>query len=562
MKYIELVKVYDALSKTASRLEKTQIIAEFLPRLKGHEEWAYLLRGRVYPEYDVREFGISSQLTIKAIAKASGSDSKGIVQKFNKIGDLGDVAFEILHKKKQKALFFKELDVNHVLLNLRKLCEIEGAGTVDKKMDIIAELLQNASHDETRYLIRTLLSDLRVGVADATVLDAIISAFFKEDKEEMTKKVKNAYDLLTDFAVVLKMAFKGESAFEHVELIPGRPLNVMLAIKAENFSEAFEACGKPAAIEHKYDGFRVVISCDGKEIKLFTRRLEDVTNQFPDIVKFVKEHVKAESFILDSEAVGFNYEKKKYLPFEAVSQRIKRKYHIDKLVKELPVEVNVFDVLYLNGKNTVELPFKERRKIIEKIIHEEKWKFKIATQIVTDNMEEAERFYKEALKLGEEGVMIKNINAQYKPGRLVGYMVKMKPDVADLDLVVVGAEYGKGKRAGGLTSFIVACRQGDDFLEVGKVSSGLKEKSSEGTTYMELNNLLKPLIISERGNSVKVKPKVVVAVTYQNIQGSPSYNSGFALRFPRITAYRPEKSIKDIAALDEIIKEVKRQKRR
>lgn len=561
MKYLELVKIYNELSKTASRLEKTEIIADFLPKLKEQEEWIYLLRGRVYPEYDVREFGISTQLVIKAIARITGLKSEVVVQRFNKTGDLGDVAAELLNRKKQKALFSKELDVEHVLLNLRKLCEIEGHGTVDRKIDIISELLQNASAEEARYLIRTLLSDLRIGVADATILDAIVSAFFKDDKEEMTGKVKGAYDLVTDFALVLEMAFKGKKSFEHVELVPGRPLNVMLAVKAENFEEAFEACGRPAAVEHKYDGFRVVISCDGKEIKLFTRRLEDVTRQFPDIIKFVREHVKAKSFILDSEAVGFDAKKKKYLPFEAVSQRIKRKYHIEKLVKELPVEVNVFDVLYLNGKNTVQLPFKERRKIIEKLIKEEKWKIKLATQIITDDVEKAEKFYKEALKIGEEGVMIKNIEASYKPGRFVGYMIKMKPDVADLDLVIVEAEYGKGKRAGGLTSFTVACRDGDKFAEVGKVSSGLKEKSSEGTTYTELNDILKPLVIKEEGNSVRVKPKVVVSVTYQNIQKSPTYSSGYALRFPRITHYRPERGARDIAAIEDIEKEVKRRKK-
>ena len=203
---------------------------------------------------------------------------------------------------------------------------------------------------------------------------------------------------------------------------------------------------------------------------------------------------------------------------------------------------------------------------MERIIKDVKWELRLATQIITDDIKEAERFYKDALKIGEEGIMVKNIDASYKAGRLVGYIVKMKPEVADLDLVIVGAEYGTGKRFGGLTSYIVACRNGEshaqEFLEVGRVSSGLKEKSQEGeTTYKELNEILQPLIIAEKAGIVKVKPKVVVSVTYQNIQHSPTYSSGFAMRFPRITHYRPERGTNDIATLEDIKKEVARGQR-
>lgn len=557
MKYAEVVALYESLAKTTKKLEKTRLLAEFLPQFKGHTEWIYLLRGRVFAEYDMREFGISGQLTSKAIAKAAGVSIDVVVEQFRKKGDLGDVAAELLDKKKQHALFSRHLEVAHVLESLRKLCSIEGSGTVDRKLNIIVELLLSASAEEARYLVRTLLSDLRVGVADALLLDAIVAAFFSDD-DLMRNRVKYAYDFTTDFARVLEMAFKGKEAFEHVPLEPGKPLNVMLAVKAESFEEAFEVCGSPAAFEHKYDGFRVIISCDGSRIKLFTRRLEEITAQFPDIVEFAKEHINAKRFIIDAEAVGYNPQNHAYLPFESVSQRIKRKYNIDKLVTSLPVEVNVFDILSLNGINMVDLPFSERRKKLQSIIKETPWKLRLAKQIVTASLTEAERFYKEALKIGEEGVMVKKLDAPYRPGRAVGYMVKLKPSVADLDVVIVGGEYGTGKRAGGLTSFIVACRSGDQFLEVGRVSSGLKEKASEGTSYGELNAILQPLISKEEGNSVMVKPHVVVSVTYQNIQRSPTYASGFALRFPRITHYRPERGVRDIAALEDIKKEVSR----
>jgi len=317
--------------------------------------------------------------------------------------------------------------------------------------------------------------------------------------------------------------------------------------------EAFRICGKPLAVEHKYDGFRVVINKDEKgNVSLFTRRLDNVTKQFPDVVAVVKKQIKAKSFILDTEVVGYDSLKKKYLPFEAVSQRIRRKHGIEDLKKKLPVEINVFDIMYLDGESVTNLSFEKRRELLERVVKSERWKVRLSKKFVSDSEEEIQKFYEEALRIGEEGVMMKNLKAHYKPGRRVGYMVKMKPDAKDLDLVIVGAEYGTGKRAGGLTSFIVACKSGDKFLEVGKVSSGLKEKEEMGTTYKEIDELLQPLIIKEEKNSVKVKPKVVISVTYQNIQKSSKYSSGMALRFPRITHYRPERGIYDIANLKEI----------
>jgi DNA ligase-1 len=294
------------------------------------------------------------------------------------------------------------------------------------------------------------------------------------------------------------------------------------------------------------------------EVRLFTRRLEEVTKQFPDVVEAVNKGIKGKNFIVDSEVVGYDAKTKKYKPFEAISQRIKRKYHIEDLIKKLPVEINAFDVIYLDGKSLVESPFVERRKVLEKIVKVKKFSIRTSTQIVTDSEKKALEFYQKALDIGEEGIMVKKLDSVYKPGRYVGHMVKMKPEAKDLDLVITGAEHGTGKRAGWLTSFIVACRKDGKFLEVGKVASGLKEKESEeGTTYAEMTELLKPLIISEKGSRVSVKPKLIVSVTYQNIQKSPTYSSGFAMRFPRITHYRPDRNTKDIASSKDIEKEAK-----
>ena len=561
MQYSEIVELYEKLSSTTKKLEKVEIIAGFLPKLKGNEEFVYLLRGSVFPDYDSHEFGISTQLVIKSISVASGFSTNDVVSKFKEIGDLGDVVYQLLKKKKQNSLFSKKLSVNHVISSLRKITSIAGDGAVDKKVATVSELLIESRDRVICYIARTLLSDLRIGVADAILVDSIVKAFFPHDIE-MINRVQKAHDLINDFAEILKLAFSGKKSFEHIPLIPGRALNVMLPTKVYDIDEAFNVCGRPCAFEHKYDGFRILISYDGKNIKIFTRRLEDVTLQFPDIVETVSKNVKAKSFIIDAEAVGFDYENNKYLPFESISQRIKRKYDIRDLASKLPVDVKVFDILYLNGEDKIDLHFIERRKLLEKIINPVKLKISLSEQIITDSKEEADKFYKGALKIGEEGVMIKNLNSPYVSGRYVGNMAKLKPTVTDLDLVIVGAEYGTGKRAGGLTSFIVACKSGDDFLEVGKVSSGLKEKESEGTSYQEIDSILRPFIVKEEGNKVYVKPSVVVSVTYQNIQVSPTYSSGFALRFPRITHYRPERGIHDIATLYDIKREVVKGSRR
>lgn len=563
MKYSEICEVYENLYKTSSRLGKIDILGNFLKRLKkdGKSEWIYLLRGKVLPDFDSRVLGLSGKLAIKAISRASGAKSDDVVKIYNKIGDLGDVAEELIKTKKQSTLFSSRLTIEKVFNNFRKILEIEGKGAVDKKLALIIELLNSASGIEAKYIIRTVIGTLRVGVADSALRDAIAEAFFEDDKKEMSAKIEDVYDLANDFAVVFDAAIKGKKELDKVVIVPGKPMHVMLPVKVNDIEEAFRICGKPSAIEHKYDGFRVVISKHNNQIKLFTRRLDDVTNQFPDVVEVIKKGVKGSSFIIDSEVVGYDPKTKKYKPFEAISQRIRRKYYIDKLIKELPVEVNVFDVIYHDGKSLVEMQFKDRRKLLEKIIKTKLYKIRTSKQFVTGDEKKAMKFFHEALDLGEEGIMIKKLDAPYKPGRRVGYIVKMKPQANDLDLVITSAEHGTGKRAGWLTSFIVACKDGNKYLDVGKVSSGLKELESEdGTSYKEMTKMLKPLIISERGNRVKVKPKIIVAVTYQNIQKSPTYNSGYAMRFPRIVALRPDKPLSELNTLRDIEKESKKQR--
>jgi DNA ligase-1 len=586
MLYSKLCEIYEKLESTTKGLEKTKIIADFLENLKKEPETIYLLQGRFVPDYDERESGISEQLAIKALSRTAGIKEEQIVKEFKKTGDLGLTAEIVCKNKKQSSLFSEKLTTEKVLENLKKLPETEGKGAVDRKMGIIIELLNSASSVEAKYIIRTLLGDLKVGIGSGLLRDAIVEFAF-QPKDITEKKAKgeilqNAYDKVTDFAEIFEKAIKGEKELNKIMLSPGKPVKVMLFPKAKNIDEAFEIVGKPAAFEYKYDGFRMMINKDEKgKINIFTRRLDNVTKQFPEAVKFVKENVKADSFIIDSEAVGYNHKTKKYRPFQDISQRIKRKYDIELVEKELPVELNIFDIIYYNGESLIDKPFEERRKLIEKIIKVIPFKIRLSEQIITSDEKEAEEFYDKALNDGQEGLMAKNLKAIYKPGARIGYAVKLKPDPNEFDLVITGAEYGTGKRAGWLTSFDVSCRDKDNELqEIGKVSTGLKEKArdftspnqekeessgvsskDEGLSFIELTKELKKIIISEKGKHIQVKPELIVTVGYQNIQASPTYTSGFALRFPRMIALRPDRGVKDIAALEDIKREAKKEQK-
>ncbi len=570
MRYSKLCELYDAISGTTKRLEKTDILAKFLKSLDDSDKDAlYLLLGEIYADYDEKRIGISNQLAMKAISKATGTSPEKVVHEWKIIGDLGKVAEKLKSKTKQSTLTSSSaLTIGKVLENLRKLPGLEGKGTVDKKILLITELLSSASPKEALYIIRTLLADLRIGIKESTIRDAFADAFFKDEKKEVVKDIQEAIDKSNDIVEVFEMAKRGKlKDLGKVHLEIGKPIKVMLAQKAKNIHEAFEAVGKPCAVEYKYDGFRMLIHKKGNDVILFTRRLENVTKQFPEVAGYVKKYVGGDSFILDSEAVGFNKQTKEYTSFQNISQRIRRKYDIEKLQNELPVEINVFDILYYNGESLLNEPFKKRTELIRKIIKNQPYKIIHSKQIITSDEKKADEFFKNALKDNQEGVMFKNLDAVYQPGRRVGHMLKIKPEEKDLDLVITGAEYGTGKRSGWFSSFILSCRdeKTGKYLEIGKMGTGIKEKSTIesgiGISFNELTEKLKPLIIKETGKSVSIKPKVVISVTYQEIQPSPNYNSRFALRFPRFTALRPDKSASDANTLDEIKKDFEKQKR-
>ena len=549
MRYSSLVGLYEELESTTKRLEKIDILSKFLKKIETDKLRiiVYLAEGRIFPEWDKRKIGFSERLMFKALNLGSGESIDKIEKLFREKGDLGLVAEEIFGKKKQSNLGNKILDVDKIFENIRKLAELEGKGTVNRKIQLITELLSNANGKEAKYIVKTVLENLRIGVSSGIIRDSIAKTFDLNPGE-----IEAAADLSGDYGEVAELAKSGN--LKSVKIKVGKPIKCMLALLAQDVDDAFKALGEKVQLENKIDGFRLQCHFNGSEVKLFTRSMENVTPQFPDVVSYVKNNIKAKDYILDAEAVGYNPKTKKYLPFQAISQRIKRKYDIIDMSKKFPVELHVFDVLYCNGRNLMDESLHNRRQILEKIINEKKKEIVLTEKLVTDNKKSAAKFFDNVLKRGFEGVMVKNLESIYRPGRYVNGWMKLKSILEPLDLVIVRADYGEGKRAGWLTSYTVACRKGNEFLEVGKVSTGVKEKevelnnsSFENLTYKEMTEILKPLILETKGNEVTLKPKIVIEVAYEEIQVSQKYQSGFGLRFPKVLNLRFDKPLKEIS---------------
>ncbi|MBI4153079.1 ATP-dependent DNA ligase, partial [Candidatus Woesearchaeota archaeon] len=476
MDYLTLCNVYEQLESTSRRLEKTAILADFLKIISSDEleQVLLLVQGLAYPAWDERTLGFSSSSIIKALSLAAGASEHEVRDAWRETGDLGDCAFRLMGKRKQATLFEQKLTIRKVFENIRKLAEIEGEHSVDIKVGTVAELLSSATAAEARFIVRTVLDELRIGLGEGTLRDALVWAFlpgvlgisvpykkgdsignalvvpaadaidelqlacaeyvFSEDEKVarevhsiFVRRVQHALDVCNDFgkvASVLKK--KGLAGLNTLRLAVGTPLKVMLALKAESIEAAFECVGKPAALEYKLDGFRLQVHKKNGKISLFTRRLEQVTAQFPDVAAAVENHLKGNEFILDCEAVGVDKVSGKFLPFQNISQRIKRKYGLTQMADDVPVELHIFDILFFDGKSFLDDPFSERRALLRKVVDECEH-VKLVMQLWTDDVEEAAEFYQQALDAGNEGIMFKSLNAAYQPGSRVGAMVKMKP---------------------------------------------------------------------------------------------------------------------------------------
>jgi len=553
VEYATLVDTYAELEATSATLEKRRVLAEqfaetppaLLPTV------VKLVRGSVFAPWEPGELGASSSLTLSALARATGLEEDRIETWWREEGDLGDAAALAVDARTQQTLFSEPLDVSRVDETLREVATYEGEGSQSRRVEAIAGLVSDADPEEARYLVRTVGGAMRLGVGEGTVRDALADALL-DGSEAAVAAVERAYEVTNDFGIVAERArVDGRAGLSELEVEVFRPIKPMLAQKAESVDAALADLADDdgtALFETKYDGVRAKLHRQGEEVRVFTRRLEDVTDQFPDVVAAAEERLDAESYVLEAEVVGYDPETGAPVPFQKLSRRIRRKHDIERLAEEVPVAVYLFDLLHLDGESRLEAPLRERLEALDGVLSPEEQRIERAGHVRTASLETAESFYEDALAAGHEGVMAKNLDATYQPGSRVGYQQKVKPTMEPLDLVVTRAKWSEGRKSEFLGRPYLACRDADgEFREVGRMHTGFTDADLE-----EFHGLVDPLVKSVDGREADLRPEVVLEVEYEEIQQSPTYDSGYALRFPRFSRIRHDLDPEDVDTLERV----------
>jgi DNA ligase-1 len=567
MEYAEFVALYERLAATDSTNEKRALLAEAFADAGDRLDRVVLLaRGRLYPAYDREELNFSSSLTLEAIEKATGAPEADLRERWSETGDLGDVAAWAVEHGGQQTLFSEPLTVRRVHDTLRELPDYEGSGSQDRRVDAVAGLLADAGPEAARYVVRTALGHLRIGVGEGTIRDAIAEAFL-DGSDGAVDAVERAYQVTTDFRTVATTArTDGRAGLGELSIALGRPVQVMLAETADSVEEGLEevAADGTALCEYKYDGFRIQVHVDGDDVTLFTRRLEDVTAQFPDVVRAVEAGVESGALVLDGELVGYTPEtvaaaprERDPLAFQRLSRRIKRESEVEAVARELPVVVHAFDCLY-DGESLLSAPLRERRDRLDAVTEAVSpapaegvagFEGARAATVEADSPANGKALYQEAIEAGHEGLMLKNPGAAYQPGRRVGRLLKVKPTMEPLDLVVTRAQYSEGRRSQLLGRLYLGCYdpEADEIREVGRLSTGYTDEELE-----ELTDRLETLVVDRDGRAVELESSVVLEVEYEEIQESPEYGSGYALRFPRYLRTREDLAPADADTLERV----------
>ncbi|MBQ6138172.1 MAG: ATP-dependent DNA ligase [Methanobrevibacter sp.] len=544
MKYQELVNVYEALGATTKRLEKTDILADFFKRVEEEdlEKITLMALGSVFPSWSEEEQGIGDKLVMKAVGDAVGVSVDIVEDAIRDEGDIGAAAEKLYAKKAQMTFFSQPLTVKFVYNQLRKLATISGSRSTARKISNILELLSSASGKEAKYICRTILEELRIGVGEGIIRDAISQAF------GVDKAVaERAHMLTNDLGLVAKVAkLEGEDGLKKLTLIPGRAVKPMLAQLSEGIDISIEEMGC-ALCETKYDGFRTQFHKKGDEITLFTRRLENVTHAFPDAVDFIRRGFPDEDFIAEGEIVGFKDDRP--LPFQTVLQRVRRKYDIHDAMKNVPIKIFLYDLLYFK-EPVVDEPIIKRREILENAVDTSIDELNLSdiVKVGPENIDDAVELFNRSIAGGHEGIMIKNCAEPYIPGIRGKKMLKFKAEPETLDAVIVGGTKGIGKRGEFIGSYEIALR--DEYGElqtITKIGSGFSDDD-----LANLTKQMKEIIISEKGTHITVQPKIVLEIKYSEIVKSPEYPAGYSLRFPIVKGIRTDKGVEDIDTIERL----------
>lgn len=616
MLFREIADYFGKIEDASSRLVMTEHLADLIKKMPAEDikKIIYLMQGKIAPNFEGKEIGFGEKLVAEAIAKATGFTRKEVDAMFNKTGDMGTAAEKLIEKKQQSALFKQELTIEKVFSNLKKMSETGGTGSQELKKKLLAELFNSATPVEARYITRIPLGNIRLGIGDPTVMDAFAIMFaeqelknekFREKVEEkilgkktekgkgkkieikedelrqkakmlLREKIEAAYNVYSDLGAIGEILKKeGIAGIEKVKIKPGTPIRPTAAERLPSGEEIIKKLGKCAA-EAKYDGFRLMVSKDNDKVKIFSRQSEDVTAMFPEITEAVKAQLKPKQCFVEGEALAFNETTQEYYPFQITIQR-KRKYEVEKKAKQYPLNLFLFDVMYSDGKNLMNEPFRERRKALEKILKKGSV-IKLSEMKIVDNSKDLEDFFEEKISQGLEGIIAKDLNAPYIAGARKFAWIKLKRSYRGLlqdtvDLAIIGYDAGRGKRTKfGLGALLVAAynEKKDLFESVAKIGTGMSEETLKQLEGMlsKISSKKKPArIVSEVEPDSWVQPKYVIEVRADEITRSPMHGcckkdgKGFALRFPRMISIRADRKAEDATTSKEIEKMFLNQKR-
>jgi DNA ligase-1 len=574
LEYAVIANAYEKIGATTKRLEITDLLVELLKKtpVEVIDKVAYLTQGKIYPDFVGIEIGVAEKLAVKALVKVSGRREAEVEEDLKKSGDIGETTEKFVAKKKQVTFFQQPLTVQKVYETFDKMAKASGSGAVDLKVSLLAGLLAAASPREAKYVMRTVTGNLRLGIADMTVLDALAIAY--GGGKEARDDIERAYNISSDLGRVAKTVVeRGIEGIKRFRVSIDEPIRPMLAERLSSPEEILEKLGGKCIAEYKYDGERLQVHKSGDNVTLYSRRLENISGQYPDAIGLFKKNVKAKEAILECECVAVDVDTGEMRPFQELMHR-RRKYGIEKAIEDYPVSLFMFEALYVDGKDLTLEPYPLRRKTLVKII-EEGNRVKLAHNIIARDARELEKFFLKAIEDGCEGLVCKSIakDSVYQAGARGWLWIKYKRDYKSemrdtVDLVVVGAFHGRGKRAGTYGALLLAAydSENDIFETVTKCGTGFTDED-----LAKLPNMMQKHVVSHkppRVNSmfeadVWFEPFVAIEILGAEITLSPIHTcamdsvrkgSGLAIRFPRFTGkYRLDKAAEDATTVAEII---------
>ncbi len=578
MEFSIISEMFEMMEKTTKRIELTNILVELLKKTpkKIIPNVVYLLQGIIRPNFEGVELGIAEKLAIRAISKSAGLPIKKIEDDYRDGGDLGLTASNILKIKTQTTFTAEKITVERVYETLFKIAKLEGKGSQDLKMKYISSLLNDATPLEAKFVLKILLGTLRLGIAENTVMDALAIAF--TGKKENRVQIENAYNVSSDLGKVsLIVATDGIDEIKKFKISLFSPIRPMLADRVQSEKDVIKKMPEQFVAEYKLDGERVQIHKQSDKIVLFSRRLENITQYYPDIVERIGKTLNVNEGVFEAEIVPINENTGEFLPFQELMHR-RRKHKLDKAVSQYPITVNFFDVLYYDKKDCLNLEYSERRKILEQIVHEDNFS-KLVPMLFVKNENEIEDFLENSINAGCEGLMLKAPNAPYRAGMRGSNWLKLKREYRNelgdsLDLIVIGAYFGRGRRTGLYGTLLLATYnpEKDNLPSICKVGTGFTDESLD-QLYQILSNKVtlkkNPRIVSEMEADIWFEPELVLEIVASEITLSPIHktgldlirkSSGFALRFPKFTGkIRYEKAVEDASTGEEVFALYKRQ---